>query len=115
RGVGPPDFAPLDIGPGVGGAPASRRGPVLDALRAARGRGRAPDGTPAFFTPAVLGFGDPVKASRLVAAAAAVPGVVSARVTRLRRLSGPDEGELAAGLLRLGPPAVAPWDQAPGP
>ena len=110
--VGPAELVPLDIELSVCVDPGYQRGHVLDALRAVLGSGTAPDGTPAFFNPAVLGFGDPVKASRLVAAAAAVPGVVSARVTRLRRLSGPDEGELAAGLLRLGPLEVAQCDNA---
>jgi hypothetical protein len=45
-----------------------------------------------------------------VAAATAVPGVVSATVTRLRRLGGPDSGELEAGLLRVGPLEIAQCD-----
>jgi hypothetical protein len=51
--------------------------------------------------------------SRLVAVVAAIPGVVTARVTRLRRLFGPDDGELAAGLLRLGPREIAQCDNDP--
>ena len=37
----------------------------------------------------------------------------SAQVTRLRRLFGPDDGELAAGLLRLGPREIAQCDNDP--
>ena len=105
--VGPVDLVPLDIQLSVCVDTGYQRGHVLAALLAAFGTGTAPDGSPAFFSPAVLGFGDPVRVSRMVAVAAAITGVLSAQVTRLRRLSGPDGGELAAGLLRLGPPEIA--------
>jgi len=83
---------------------------VLAHLRAALGAGRLRDGRLGFFHPDALTFGEPVRVSRLVAAAAAVPGVISVQVTRLRRLFRPDDGELAAGLLRLGPLEVAQCD-----
>jgi hypothetical protein len=83
---------------------------VRAALLATLGAGRLADGRPAFFNPDAVTFGEPVRASRLVAAATAVPGVVSATVTRLRRLGGPDSGELEAGLLRLGPLEIAQCD-----
>lgn len=111
--VGPVDLVPLDIQLTACVDPGYQRGHVLAALLAAFGNGTAPGGTPAFFSPAVLGFGDPVRASRMVAVATAIPGVVSARVTRLRRLFGPDGGELAAGLLRLGPREIAQCDNDP--
>jgi predicted phage baseplate assembly protein len=111
--VGPVDLVPLDVQLTACVDPGYQRGHVLAALLAAFGNGAAPDGTPAFFSPAVLGFGDPVRVSRMVAVATAIPGVVSARVTRLRRLFGPDGGELAAGLLRLGPREIAQCDNDP--
>ena len=108
--VGPAALVPVDLQLSVCVDAGYQRGHVLDELRAALGTATAPGGGPAFFSPAAVGFGDPVRVSRLVAAAAAIPGVVSARVTRLRRLFGPDEGELAAGLLRIGPLEIAQCD-----
>ena len=108
--VGPAALVPVDLQLSVCVDAGYQRGHVLDELRAALGTATAPGGGPAFFSPAAVGFGDPVRVSRLVATAAAIPGVVSARVTRLRRLFGPDEGELAAGLLRIGPLEIAQCD-----
>jgi hypothetical protein len=112
--VGPPEPVPLDIELQVLVDPGYQRRQVLTALRRVFGSGLLPGGAPAFFNPRALGFGEPVRVSRLVAAAVGVPGVTSARVTRLRRLAGPDEGEASAGLLRIGPLAVAVCDSSPG-
>ncbi|MCZ2523699.1 putative baseplate assembly protein [Streptomyces sp. HB2AG] len=106
-------LVPLDIELTVCAAPGHQRGQVLAALRRALGTGVLPDGRPGFFHPDALTFGEPVRASRLVAAAAAVPGVADARVTRLRRLFRGDDGELDAGLLRTGPLEVAQCDNDP--
>lgn len=111
--VGAPELVPLDIGLQVLVDPGYQRRQVLAALHRVFGSGLLPGGTPAFFNTRALGFGEPVRASRLVAAAVGVPGVTSARVRRLKRLAGPDEGELAAGLLRIGPLAVAVCDSRP--
>jgi Baseplate J-like protein len=111
--VGAPELVPLDIELQVLVEPGYQRRQVLAALRRVFGSGLLPGGTPAFFNPRALGFGEPVRVSRLMAAAVGVNGVASARVTRLRRLAGPDEGELAAGLLRIGPLAVAICDSRP--
>jgi predicted phage baseplate assembly protein len=111
--VGPVDLVPLDVQLSVCVDPGYQRGHVLAALLAAFGTGTLPSGTPEFFSPAVLGFGDPVRVSQMVAVATAIPGVLSAQVTRLRRLFGPDGGELAAGLLRLGPRQIAQCDSDP--
>jgi hypothetical protein len=112
--VGAPELVPLDIGLQVLVGSGYARRDVLAALHRVFGTGLLPGGAPAFFNPRALGFGEPVRVSRLVAAAIGVPGVTTARVTRLRRLAGPDEGELAAGLLRIGPLAVAVCDASPG-
>ena len=111
--VGAPELVPLDIELQVLVEPGYQHGQVLAALRRVFGSGLLPGGEPAFFNPRALGFGEPVRVSRLMAAAVGVNGVASARVTRLKRLAGPDEGELAAGLLRIGPLAVAICDSRP--
>ncbi|MFE6867529.1 putative baseplate assembly protein [Kitasatospora sp. NPDC057692] len=111
--VRPALLVPIDLELRICAAPGHQRGHVLAALRRVLGSRALPDGRPGFFHPDALGFGDPVRASRLVAAAAAVPGVVSARVTRLRRQFGRDEGEPADGLLRLGALEIALCDNDP--
>ena len=111
--VRPAALVPLDIRVEVCVAPGYQRGHVLAELRRVLGNRRLPDGARGFFHPDALTFGEPVRVSRLVAVAAAVPGVLSARVTRLRRLFGRDDGELAAGLLRLGPLEIAQCDNDP--
>jgi predicted phage baseplate assembly protein len=108
--VGPPELVPLDIELRVLVEDGHHRRQVLADVARVLGSGLLPSGGPAFFSPRALGFGEPVRVSRLVAAAVAVPGVASARVTRLKRRAAPDEGELAAGLLRIGPLAVAVCD-----
>jgi predicted phage baseplate assembly protein len=111
--VGAPELVPLDIELQVLVEPGYQRRSVVAALRRVLGSGLLADGAPAFFNPRVLGFGEPVRVSRLVSAAVGLPGVISARVTRLKRLAGPDEGALAAGLLRIGPLAVVVCDSSP--
>ncbi|MCD9145038.1 putative baseplate assembly protein [Streptomyces albireticuli] len=111
--VHPARLIPLDITLTVCAAPGFQRGHVLAELRRVLGTGTLPDGRPGFFHPDALTFGEPVRVSRLVAAAAAVPGVVSVHTTRLRRLHHHDDGELEAGLLRLGPLEIAQCDNDP--
>lgn len=114
--VEPARQVPLDIAIDVCAAPGHQHGQILAELyqllgrRRLTGRARGPGGGLGFFHPDALTFGEPVRLSRLVAVVAAVPGVVSARVTRLRRLFEADAGELAAGVLRLGPLEVAQCD-----
>ena len=104
--VGPAVLTPLEIELLACVAEGYQRGHVLAALKNALGnRG--------FFHPDALTFGEPVRASALVAVAAAVPGVVTARVTVLRRQFGQDDGELEAGLLPLGPLEIAQLDNDP--
>jgi hypothetical protein len=103
--VSPAQLVPLDVGLAVCVDAGFDRGHVRAALLAALGTG--PRG---FFDPDALTFGEPVRASQLVAVAAAVPGVLSVQVTRLRRLFGAGDDELATGLLRLGPLEIAQCD-----
>jgi hypothetical protein len=99
---------PLDIALTVCARPGHQHGQILAELYRVLGSGRG-----GFFHPDALTFGEPVRLSRLVAVAAAVPGVESVRVTRLRRLFEPDRGELADGLLRPGPLEIATCDNDP--
>ncbi|MFD5835208.1 putative baseplate assembly protein [Streptomyces collinus] len=111
--VGPARLVPLDIALTVCAKPGHQHGQILAELYRVLGSGRLPDGRLGFFHPDALTFGGPVRLSRLVAAAAAVPGVESVEVTRLRRLSGQDRGEREDGVLRLGPLEIATCDNDP--
>ncbi|MGW0825662.1 putative baseplate assembly protein [Streptomyces sp. NPDC002845] len=106
--VGPARLVPLDIGLTVCAAPGHQHGQILAELYRVLGTGR-----PGFFHPDALTFGEPVRLSRLVAVAAAVPGVESVHVTRLQRLFEQDRGERENGVLRLGPLEIATCDNDP--
>ncbi|MFI6250924.1 putative baseplate assembly protein [Streptomyces sp. NPDC051016] len=106
--VGPARLVPLDIALAVCARPGHQHGRILADLYRALGSGRG-----GFFHPDALTFGEPVRLSRLVAVAAAVPGVESVRVTRLRRLFEQDRGEREDGVLRLGPLEIATCDNDP--
>lgn len=71
------------------------------------------DGTTGFFHPDNLNFGDPVYASRMIAAAQAVKGVESVTLTRLERLFEGANQALENGLLQIGPLEVARLDNDP--
>ncbi|MFE2725547.1 putative baseplate assembly protein [Kitasatospora sp. NPDC059327] len=100
-------LVPLDLALRVRVDPGAVAGQVGAALRTVFA---------ALFAPDAMDFGEPVRASRLVAAAVAVPGVRYAEVTRLARLfAGPaDPGDaLATGLLPIGPFEAARLDDDP--
>lgn len=101
---------PLDLALLVCVAGSHRRADVLAALLDRFGNCVLADGTTGLFHPDALTFGDPVRVSRLVAEAAAVPGVDNVVVTRLRRWGEPDDGALDRGVLRLAPDEVARLD-----
>ncbi|NGO44293.1 putative baseplate assembly protein [Streptomyces ureilyticus] len=104
---------PLDIALTVCAKPGHQHGQILAELYRVLGSGRLPGGRLGFFHPDALTFGEPVRLSRLVAVAAAVPGVESVHVTRLRRLFHEDRGEREDGVLRLGPLEIATCDNDP--
>ncbi|WP_328869518.1 putative baseplate assembly protein [Streptomyces sp. NBC_00287] len=106
--VGPARLVPLDIALTVCALPGHQHGQILAELYRVLGAG--PGG---FFHPDAQTFGDPVRLSRLVAVAAAVQGVESVEVTRLRRLFEQDRGEREDGVLRLGPLEIATCDNDP--
>ncbi|MFE5022390.1 putative baseplate assembly protein [Streptomyces sp. NPDC056656] len=111
--VGPARLVPLDIALSVCAAPGHQHGQILAELYRVLGSGRLAGGRLGFFHPDALTFGEPVRLSRLVAVAAAVPGVRSVQVTRLRRLFEQDRGEREDGVLRLGPLEIATCDNDP--
>ncbi|MFF2922820.1 putative baseplate assembly protein [Streptomyces celluloflavus] len=111
--VGPARLVPLDIALEVCAVPGHQHGQILAELTRLLGSRVLPGGRLGFFHPDALTFGEPVRLSRLVAVAAAVPGVRSVAVTRLRRLFHEDQGELEAGVLRLGPLEIARCDNDP--
>ncbi|MFE1885681.1 putative baseplate assembly protein [Streptomyces diastatochromogenes] len=111
--VGPARLVPLDIALTVCALPGHQHGQILAELYRVLGSGRLPGGRLGFFHPDALTFGEPVRLSRLVAVAAAVPGVESVEVTRLRRLFEQDRGEREDGVLRLGPLEIATCDNDP--
>ncbi|NLU71900.1 putative baseplate assembly protein [Streptomyces sp. HNM0575] len=121
--VRPAQSVPLDIAVTVCAAPGHQHGQILDELYRVLGPRRLPGGRGlGFFHPDALTFGEPVRLSRLVAAGAAVAGVESLQVTRLRRQfhevplasrGGAPRGELEDGVLRLGPLEIAQCDNDP--
>ncbi|SEG50214.1 putative baseplate assembly protein [Saccharopolyspora kobensis] len=104
--VRPAQRVPLDLALRVCAEHGHQRGQIIAELRRIFGRR-------GFFHPDALSFGEPVRVSRLVAAATAVPGVTDARVTRLQRLFHGDAGELAEGLLRVHGLEIACCDNDP--
>ncbi|SOD67374.1 putative baseplate assembly protein [Streptomyces zhaozhouensis] len=111
--VGPARPVPLEVALAVCAAPGHQHGQIVDELYRVLGAGTLPGGRLGFFHPDALTFGEPVRLSRLVAAAAAVRGVRAARVTRLHRQFHPPRGEREDGVLRLGPLEVAQCDNDP--
>ncbi|MFE4647074.1 putative baseplate assembly protein [Streptomyces sp. NPDC056707] len=114
--VGPARSVALDIALAVCAAPGHQHGQILAELYRLLGNRRLTGGRLGFFHPDALTFGEPVRLSRLVAVAAAVQGVESVRVTRLRRLFHEDpldDTALEAGVLRLGPLEIARCDNDP--
>ncbi|MFD5120166.1 putative baseplate assembly protein [Streptomyces sp. NPDC058385] len=111
--VGPARPVPLEIGLSVCVTPGHQQGQVLAELYRVLGSGRLSRGRLGFFHPDALTFGEPVRLSRLVAVAAAVPGVRDVQVDRFRRLFEQDRGEREDGVLRLGPLEIAMCDNDP--
>jgi predicted phage baseplate assembly protein len=106
-------YVALDIELTVCVLPHYLRGHVEAALLDVFSTRVLPDGTLGFFHPDNLTFGEGVYLSQLVAAAQAVAGVESARVTRLQRYGEPPNGEKEGGVLPLGPLQVAQLDNDP--
>ena len=106
-------YVPLNIALQVCVLPSYLRGHVKAALSDVFSNRILANGQRGFFHPDNLTFGQGVYLSSVVAAAQAVEGVESVRVTRLQRLFEGPKGELASGVLPLGPLEVARVDNDP--
>jgi hypothetical protein len=110
--VVPASYVPLDLAIRVTVRPDFLRGHVASALLDVFSNRTLPDGSRGVFHPDNLTFGDDIYTSKLVAAAQAVTGVLTAQVTRLARMcdSAQLPGVPAPDALRLGPLEVAQLD-----
>lgn len=106
-------YVPLDIELVVCVLPGYLRGHVQAALSDLFSNRRLPDGRLGLFHPDNLTFGDHIYLSKLVAAAQGVPGVETARVSKLQRLYEGRNGEIENGVLPLGALEVARLDNDP--
>jgi hypothetical protein len=107
------ETVPLDIELHVCVSPAYLPGHVKADLIAVFSNRTLPDGRLGVFHPDNLTFGEGVYLSKLVAAARAVPGVADVTVTKLNRLGEAANGEIAQGVLPLGPLEIARVDNDP--
>ncbi|HHM05334.1 MAG TPA: putative baseplate assembly protein [Gammaproteobacteria bacterium] len=107
------EYVPLEIDIRLCVQPGYFRGEVLEAVSRALSARINPDGSRGFFHPDNFSFGQPVYLSRLYQALEAVTGVDSAQVTRLRVFGQDDNGELATGVLPIGPWQIARLDNDP--
>ncbi len=103
-------LVPLDVALHVETSQGYIPGHVREALLRVFGSGVLRDGRKGFFHPDNLTFGTPVRASQLVAAAVAVPGVRHVEVTCLQRMFGPPDDALDTGVLILRSLEVAQLD-----
>jgi hypothetical protein len=106
-------YVPIELELTVCVLPHFLRGHVKAALLAAFSNRVLADGRRGFFHADNLSFGEGVYLSQIIAAAQAVPGVESVRVTKLNRLYEPPNRELENGVLPLGPLEVAQLDNDP--
>jgi hypothetical protein len=111
--VEPAEYVPLDVELEVCVEPHALRGQVRGALAERLGSRTLANGQRGFFHPDNLTFGGGVYLSALVAAAQSIPGVQSAAVTKLERLFAGPNGEIAKGVLPLGPLEIARCDNDP--
>ena len=113
--VRPPRYRALVVALNVDIGPDVVRADVTAALTALLGSGQQADGTPGLFNPQRMGFGQPVYASPIVAAAQDVPGVDAVVLTRFAFLGPPGEPVSARipERLRLHPSEIARLDNDP--
>ncbi len=117
--VRPPSYRPLMIALNIDIGADVVRADATGALTALLGSGQQADGSPGLFSPQRMGFGQPVYASLIVAAAQDIPGVQAVTLTSFGFL-GPPGAPVPARipeLLRLRPSEIARLDndpQAPG-
>ncbi len=122
-----PRYVPLDIAFSVHVAEDYLRSTVRKALLEAFSNTVRPNGTQGFFHPDRWTFGQPVLLSQLIATAMAVPGVTwldftdnrnanppPLHVQRFQRWGTPPQGELAQGMIPIGPLEIARLDNDAG-
>jgi predicted phage baseplate assembly protein len=107
------EYVPLAIDLDVCVSPDHFRGDVAAAVRQALSNRVNADGSIGFFHPGRWSFGQPVYVSQLYAAVERVPGVDSVVVTRFEQFGRDANGELAAGVIELGPWEIARLDNDP--
>jgi hypothetical protein len=107
------EYVPVEIAFELCVEPDYFQGDVAEAVREALSSRVNRDGRQGFFHPDHFTFGQPVHLSAIYAAIEAVPGVQSAFVTVFRRFGKTDNGELAAGVLPIGPWEIARLDNDP--
>jgi len=108
-----PTFVPLDLRLKVCVRQGYFREDVKQALLRAFSNGAIGRGKRGFFHPDNFTFGQSLYLSRIYSAALDVPGVSTVEVTRMQRWGKSAAGEIAAGLLRLGPLEVIRLDNDP--
>jgi hypothetical protein len=111
--VQPARYVPLDIEMIVDVRSEFLRGHVKAELLDVFSNRRLANGRLGFFHPDNLTFGEGIFLSKLVTAAASVPGVDSVKVKSLKRLFEGDNGEIANGVLPLGQLEIARLDNDP--
>jgi predicted phage baseplate assembly protein len=107
------EYVPLELGFELCVEPDYFRGDVVEAVRQALGNRINADGSRGFFHPDNFTFAQGVYLSQVYAAIEAVTGVLSVFVTLFRRFGKADNGELAAGVLPVGPWEIARLDNDP--
>jgi hypothetical protein len=110
-----PQYAPLDVVIAFCTRTGFRPADVQQALQQALSNADLPGGQKGFFHPDNFSFGDNLYVSRLYAAIMVVPGVESARITRLARLWAEQAcsetvANLRQGYLKVGPDEVIRLD-----
>ena len=111
--VDAPHFVPLDVSLHICVKPGYFRSAVIAAVREALSSVLLPDGRLGAFHPDNFTFGQPVYASRVVAAAQSVEGVESVRLDRFQRLVDPDPSTQENGVVPVGRLEVAQLDNDP--
>ena len=111
--IRPPQFLAIEIDLLVCASDDQFRSDVEQAVLAALGTAPLPDGGTGFFAAGRFVFGQPVYLSQIYAAAQDVEGVCSVVVTRFTPFGQPDNGELARGIIPVGPWQIARLDNDP--
>ncbi|MGH7516515.1 MAG: putative baseplate assembly protein [Gemmatimonadales bacterium] len=107
------EYVPLDLAFELCVEPGYFRGDVVEAVREALSNRTNRDRSRGFFHPDNFTFGQAVYLSEIYAAIEGVQGVQAAFVTGFHRFGKADNGELATGVLPIGPWEIARLDNDP--